>query len=84
MKDDVNMNLKLSDIFWILMNKVYEIVIYIDDNAENPNPEYHIINKNTDINSIIDYMTMNIKYMGRDQNYVGSLIYRIVLTKDEI
>lgn len=78
------MNLKLSDVFWILMNKVDEIIIYIDDNPENPNPEYHIINKNTDINSIIDYMTMNIKYMGRSQSYDGSLIFRVVLTKVEI
>lgn len=78
------MNIKLADIFWILMNKVDEIVIYIDDNAENPTPEYHIINKETDINSIIDYMTMNIKYMGRDQNYDGSLIYRVVLTTVDI
>ena len=78
------MNLKLSDVFWILMNKVDEIVIYIDDNAENPTPEYHIINKNTDINSIIEYMNMNIKYMGRDQKYDDSLIFRIVLTKLEI
>lgn len=78
------MNLKLADVFWILMNKVDEIVIYIDDNAENPTPEYLIINKDTDINSIIDYMTMNIKYMGRDQNYNGSLIYRVVLTEVEI
>lgn len=78
------MNLKLSDVFWILMNKVDEIVIYIDDNPENPNPEYHIINKNTDINNIIDYMTMNIKYVGRGQNYDGSLLYRVVLTKVEI
>lgn len=78
------MNLKLSDVFWILMNKVDEIVIYIDDNPDNPTPEYHIINKDTDINSIIDYMTMNIKYMGRDQNFDGSLIFRLVLTKVEI
>lgn len=78
------MNLKLADVFWILMNKVDEIVIYIDDNAENPTHEYLIINKDTDINSIIDYMTMNIKYMGRDQNYIGSLIYRVVLTEVEI
>lgn len=78
------MNIKLADIFWILMNKVDEIIIYIDDNPENPNPEYHIINKETDINSIIDYMTMDIKYMGRSQNYNGSLIYRVVLTKVEI
>lgn len=78
------MNLKLSDVFWILMNKVDEIVIYIDDNPDNPTPEYRIINKDTDINSIIDYMTMNIKYMGRDQNYDGSLIFRVVLTKVEI
>ena len=78
------MNIKLADVFWILMNKVDEIIIYIDDNPENPNPEYHIINKNTDINSIIDYMTMNIKYMGRSQSYDGSLIFRVVLTKVEI
>lgn len=77
------MNLKLSDVFWILMNKVNEIVIYIDDNAENI-PEYHIINKDTDINSIIDYMTMNIKYLGRDRYYNGSLTFRVVLTKAEI
>lgn len=78
------MNLKLADVFWILMNKVDEIVIYIDDNAEDPTPEYHIINKDTDINSIIEYMTMNVKYMGRDQNYDGSLIYRVVLSEKEI
>ena len=41
------MNIKLADVFWILMNKVDEIIIYIDDNPQNPNPEYHIINKNT-------------------------------------
>ena len=62
------MNIKLADVFWILMNKVDEIVIYIDDNA----------------NSIIDYMTMNIKYIGRDQNYNGSLIFRVVLSEKEI
>lgn len=78
------MNLKLSDVFWIIMNKVNEIIIYIDDNAENLTSEYRVINKDTDINSIIDYMTMNIKYMGRDQNYDGSLIYRVVLTTVEI
>ena len=78
------MNLKLADVFWILKNKVDEIVIYIDDNAENPSLEYQIINKDTDINSIIEYMNMYIKYMGRDQNYDGSLIYRVVLTKVEI
>lgn len=78
------MNIKLADIFWILMNKVDEIVIYIDDKENDPTPEYHIINKDTDINSIIDYMTMNIKYMGRDQNYDGSLIFRVVLTNVEI
>lgn len=77
------MNIKLADIFWILMNKVGEIVIYIDK-EDDPTPEYHIINKDTDINSIIEYMTMNIKYMGRDQNYEGSLIFRVVLTKEEI
>lgn len=74
------MNLKLADVFWILMNKVDEIVIYIDYNPENPTPEYAIINKNTDINSIIDYMTMNIKYIGRDLKYDDSLIFRVVLT----
>lgn len=84
MKEDVNMNLKLADVFWILMNKVNEIVIYIDDNAENPIPEYHIINKNTDINGIIDYMNMNIKYMGRDMKYNESLIFRIVLSEKVI
>lgn len=78
------MNIKLADIFWIIMNKVDEIVVYIDDNPDNPTPEYHIINKETDINSIIDYMNMYIKYMGRDQNYDGSLIYRVVLTTVEI
>lgn len=78
------MNLKLSDVFWILMNKVDEIVIYIDDKGEDPTPEYHIINKDTDINNIIEYMTMNIKYIGRDQNYNGSLIFRVVLTTVEI
>lgn len=78
------MNLKLSDVFWILMNKVDEIVIYIDEVLDNPTPKYYIINKNTDINSIIDYMTMNIKYLGRSQSYDGSLIFRVVLTKDEI
>lgn len=77
------MNIKLADIFWILMSKVDEIVIYIDDNPENI-PGYQIINKDTDINSIIDYMTMNIKYLGRSQNYDGSLIFRVVLTKVEI
>lgn len=75
------MNIKLADVFWILMNKVDEIVIYIDD---DPTPEYHIINKDTDINSIIDYMTMNIKYMGRDQNFDGNLIFRVILTEEEI
>lgn len=78
------MNIKLADIFWILMNKVDVIVIYIDDNADEPTPEYHIINKDTDINSIIDFMTMNIKYMGRDQNFDGSLIFRVILTNEEI
>lgn len=78
------MNIKLADIFWILMNKVDEIVIYIDDKENDPTPEYYIINKDSDINSIIDYMTMNIKYMGRDQNFDGSLIFRVVLTKEEI
>lgn len=84
MKEDVNMNLKLADVFWILMNKVNEIIIYIDDNSENPTPEYHMINKNTDINSILEYMAMNIKYMGRDQNNEGRLIYRVVLSEKEI
>ena len=74
------MNIKLADVFWILMNKVDAIVIYIDDNADNPTPEYHIINKDTDINSIIEYMNMNIKYMGRDRYYNGSLTFRVVLT----
>lgn len=78
------MNLKLADVFWILMNKVDEIVIYIDEVLDNPTPEYYIINKDTDINSIIDYMTMNIKYLGRDQNYDGSLLFRVVLTEVEI
>lgn len=78
------MNLKLADVFWILMNKVDEIVIYIDDKAENSTPEYHIINKDTDINSIIEYMNMYIKYMGRDLYYNGSLTFRVVLTKVEI
>lgn len=77
------MNIKLADIFWILMNKVDEVVIYIDDKDDDPTPEYHIINKDTDINSIIDYMTMNIKYMGRDQNFDG-LIFRVILTKGGI
>lgn len=76
------MNLKLADVFWILMNKVDEIVIYIDDNPEKQ--EYHIINKDTDINSIIEYMNMYIKYMGRDLYYNGSLTFRVVLTKLEI
>lgn len=76
------MNLKLADVFWILMNKVDEIVIYIDDNPEKQ--EYHIINKDTDINSIIEYMNMYIKYMGRDLYYNGSLTFRVVLTKVEI
>lgn len=78
------MNIKLADVFWILMNKVDEIVIYLDDQEEDPTPEYHIINKDTDINSILEYMNMNIKYMGRDQNFDGSLIFRVVLTKVEI
>lgn len=78
------MNIKLADIFWVLINKVDEIVIYIDVKEDDPTPEYHIINKDTDINSIIDYMTMNIKYMGRDQNFDGSLIFRVVLTKENI
>lgn len=77
------MNLKLSDVFWILMNKVDEIVIYIDDNADMI-PEYHIIHKDTDINSIIEYMNMNIKYLGRDRYYNGSLTFRVVLSKKEI
>lgn len=78
------MNIKLADVFWILMNKVDEIVIYIDDNAEDPTHEYHIINKDTDINSILEYMNMNIKYIGRDQNFDGSLIYRVILSEKEI
>lgn len=78
------MNLKLADVFWILMNKVDEIVIYKDEIVDNPHPEYQVITKDTDINSIIEYMNMNIRYMGRDQNYDGSLIYRVVLTSVEI
>ena len=78
------MNLKLSDVFWILMNKVDEIVIYKDEVVDNPHPEYQVITKDTDVNSIIDYMTLNIRYMGRDQNYDGSLIYRIVLSEKEM
>lgn len=76
------MNIKLADVFWILMNKLDTIIIYED--AVVDTPEYHIINKDTDINSIIDYMSMNIKYMGRDRYYDGSLIFRVVLTKVEI
>ena len=75
------MNLKLADVFWILMNKVNEIVIYIDD---GDSPVYQIINKDTDINSIIDYMTMNIKYMGRDKGYTGDLLFRVILTDEEV
>ena len=77
------MNIKLADVFWILMNKVEEIAIYIDED-DNTFPDYHIINKDTDINSIIDYMHMNIVYVGRDQSYNGSLMFRVVLSEKEI
>ena len=75
------MNIKLADVFWILLNKVNEIVIYIDD---GDSPVYKIINKDTDVNSILEYMNMYISYMGRDKGYSGDLIFRVILTNKEV